>query len=467
MSADCKLWMATSDREAVGDTLDESERHFLRTHPASCEECAAEADVWRDIEGLVDEVEADEVDVPLRSRRAPRMPDVGVPPRFFRTRTVAAVAALGLVAGMAWAVWPRSHAPVAVAAATHPAPGVARLTVITRDAEVDGHPAVIGAALAPGSVVKTREGTACLALDHGVRACLLPGGAVKVADVGEHRKLEVTVGKLVADLDPQAPGTSFSVMTRDGSVTAVGTSFSVEVPADGAPVVARVLHGAVLVNGPRGEQHALSAHAQVTMGTAPHPLLRDEESSEWAAVRDAMMLAGGTHVRRVEQETVAVAPSSVPGPSVSVPFKAPVASAPRVNAPATSASSEAPSLEAPSELLLRARAARGRGDLAEATRLYRELTANHPASAEAHASLVSLGDVLLSTGDAQGALTSFEAYQRTSGPLSQEAAYGRIRALRSLGRAAEERAAILSFFDAYPQAPQIPSLRVRLTGIDP
>jgi hypothetical protein len=74
-----------------------------------------------------------------------------------------------------------------------------------------------------------------------------------------------------------------------------------------------------------------------------------------------------------------------------------------------------------------------------------------------------LGDIQLANlGDASGALRSFDAYLARGGELTQEAKYGRIRALRALGRSAEERKAIEEFVAAYPRSVQASTLQSRL-----
>jgi outer membrane protein assembly factor BamD (BamD/ComL family) len=100
----------------------------------------------------------------------------------------------------------------------------------------------------------------------------------------------------------------------------------------------------------------------------------------------------------------------------------------------------------------------------EARSIYGRLIAQHPGSAEALAALVSLGELQLSQfGDAKAALKSFDAYVRAGGSLAQEARYGRIRALRKLGRHAEEQAAIDRFLADYPHSVQAATLRARLS----
>jgi outer membrane protein assembly factor BamD (BamD/ComL family) len=83
----------------------------------------------------------------------------------------------------------------------------------------------------------------------------------------------------------------------------------------------------------------------------------------------------------------------------------------------------------------------------------------YPSSAEAVASTVSLGDVNLALGDAAGALASFDAYLARGGPLTQEARYGRIRALELLGRSVEADRAADEFVRLYPNSVQARSLR--------
>jgi len=69
-------------------------------------------------------------------------------------------------------------------------------------------------------------------------------------------------------------------------------------------------------------------------------------------------------------------------------------------------------------------------------------------------------------GNAHAALAAFDAYLTGNGSLRQEALYGRIRALRALGKTAPERAAIASFLEAFPESVQASPLRARLAELD-
>jgi tetratricopeptide (TPR) repeat protein len=133
--------------------------------------------------------------------------------------------------------------------------------------------------------------------------------------------------------------------------------------------------------------------------------------------------------------------------------------------PASSAA-ETSSRARPAELLTRARALRASGRYREAAAVYRQLVSSYPRSDEARVSWVSLGELSLSElGDAEAALSCFESYLRGGGSLSQEARYGKIRALGKLHRVAEERAAIERFLVDYPKSVQSGSLRAKLESL--
>jgi tetratricopeptide (TPR) repeat protein len=113
-----------------------------------------------------------------------------------------------------------------------------------------------------------------------------------------------------------------------------------------------------------------------------------------------------------------------------------------------------------------ARSLRASGDFRRAADVYRRIHAAAPQSPSGRAALVSLGELLLSLNDAHGALRAFDSYLVSGGSLAQEALFGRARALRTLNRPAEERAAIERFLAAYPNAPQSRVLRSRLAAMN-
>lgn len=117
----------------------------------------------------------------------------------------------------------------------------------------------------------------------------------------------------------------------------------------------------------------------------------------------------------------------------------------------------------PTKLLEQARRLRAEGRYRDALAVYQRLLREHASSSEARVALVSLGELQLSQlGDAKGALRSFDGYLRAGGALSQEASYGRIRALRRLGQVGEARTAAENFVRRYPNSVQASSLRKEL-----
>ena len=119
------------------------------------------------------------------------------------------------------------------------------------------------------------------------------------------------------------------------------------------------------------------------------------------------------------------------------------------------------------ELLERARTLFAAGKTTAAVSAYRELLARYPQSVEGRVALVSLGRIELQRGQAARAIGYFDRYlSESAGPLRQEARYGRIRALRELGRTDQERRSIEAFLADHPQGIYSPRLRRRLAELD-
>ena len=121
------------------------------------------------------------------------------------------------------------------------------------------------------------------------------------------------------------------------------------------------------------------------------------------------------------------------------------------------AAAPAPSAD---ELLARARSQRAAKEYEAAAKSYEQLVRAHGGSAKARAALVSLAQLYQGPlSDPAKALTHFERYLERGGPLSEEAHYGKIRALRSLGRDAS--AEIDAFLAAYPDTTHADALRAQ------
>jgi TolA-binding protein len=117
-------------------------------------------------------------------------------------------------------------------------------------------------------------------------------------------------------------------------------------------------------------------------------------------------------------------------------------------------------------LLAAAGEARGRGDEAEATRLYQQLLVRHPATREASVARAVLGRMLLARGDSASALDRFDEYLRSGErTLSEEAMVGRARTLERLGRRDEEAKAWSALLQAYPGSAHAARARARLGAL--
>ncbi|WP_437982383.1 tetratricopeptide repeat protein [Sorangium sp. So ce117] len=179
-------------------------------------------------------------------------------------------------------------------------------------------------------------------------------------------------------------------------------------------------------------------------------------------------LAPGAGAPSTEPPPGANAPAAEPSPGAGAPTGEP-ATASAVGARDRAQQPPRPRAEEPAAgpqaLLLRAQTQLGQGKSAEANASYRALLAQYPASPEARAALVSLGQIALHQGKAAEALGYFDRYLAGGGPLAAEARVGRVQSLRRLGRAADERAAIADFLARHGESVHAPRLRARLSEL--
>ncbi len=114
-------------------------------------------------------------------------------------------------------------------------------------------------------------------------------------------------------------------------------------------------------------------------------------------------------------------------------------------------SREATALSA-EDLFSRANAERRAGRMRESLGAYEELLARFPGSSEAQVARVSLGNLLLTRGNAARALTLFDTHLSRGGALAEEALYGKARALHALGRTADEQKVWQTLKSRYPNS---------------
>jgi tetratricopeptide (TPR) repeat protein len=275
-----------------------------------------------------------------------------------------------------------------------------------------------------------------------------------------HRRLFLSKGRAVARLEHQPAHASFAIDTSAGSVRAVGTVFAVIV---GESIELHAVEGTVAVETTRGEE-AFTAPGAMNLRSGERTLL-----SSAAAESDRRLLTGTIQAVPDARELPAASPpQNVAVPVISASSPAPVPSLPQRDVDSRDSIDSGASGESVDQLLLRARSARAASRFQEAAAAYEALERAYPTDPAARAALVSLGNLqLVQLKDPRAALGSFDAYLKTADPtLRPEALAGRIRALRDLGRGAEEKSAIGEFLRLHPDDLRAPSLRSRLIELD-
>jgi len=427
MNLDCQRWAKLADLDAVGEALPSDERAFQRAHEAGCPHCSREARVWRSMGAM------DGQDAELDEREVERVLSVAALDEarrvaFSRRWKNALVVGVGITACAAAAfLWFQGKPDPALRSDGEQALG-------TRAGATSPSPSPAVAPTASQPVVQASP-AACSQVVPGATLCLANGTVLGRRSLdGPHREIEVARGRAVVLLQPQPLGSSFSLTTASGKVTAVGTIFSVDVSEDGT-TVARVVEGKVLVRaGQEDTPHAVKAGQAFRLGEQqPTPLSNQERDLDLGL----LSMAPGDE----KNERGAASPSDAgqaPARSVQPPAR---------------------------DSLELARSLRASGDFRQAADVYRKIYADNPRSPSGRAALVSLGDLLLTLHDPRGALRSFDSYLLAGGDLSQEAMFGRVRALRALNQRGEEERAIKRFIAAYPDAPQSRILRARLAAM--
>lgn len=454
-------WEAHVDKEALGEALSADEQLERDRIASSDAGCAKERDVYQTLSGALERAS---MVVPKADRLILNALDE-VPPfpalRDERPRTgvragwawalCGATAAAGAFGLMTWFGGEPAHtasAPGAPprASASASSPGALRtsLSFSAGVVSVNGSRVIAGSKLEVGSVLESEEGSACLGLERQVIACIAAHSKVRVVALGQHQQLELVAGRVVAVLAPQPAESRFEVTTRAGSAVALGTIFAVEVGSDGSTLL-RVTEGVVKA---RTEKLELLVRPgrELRLGSAELTRL-----SHGTLARDAAVLASlsGWAPDQAQRVRAGYAALHVDAEEA-------------VRAADEQASTRAPTA---AELLSRAGKARSRAAYRAAAQHYEQLIRSYPQSAEASPARVGLAEVRLAhLGDARGALALYEQYLASGGRLAREAHYGKIQALRALGRAQDARAEAVLFSKRYPKSAYTRSLEQQSTG---
>jgi TolA-binding protein len=510
MIEDCQRYGALSDQLALGEPLDAGQRAFMDQHGASCPACRAEAGMWSAL--------GETLENPNRLTDA--FPIIDQPPATpaglggvwrSHSRKLAWGASVLAVAA-AGAVWigsrtsstrPSGTGSGGVATTVH-AKAIAgpQLVLVAGTTNINAQPVRSGRRLALGDDVEVTSGRACLLVPPGVTVCADQGSRLKVEKLDPAvRRLRLRTGHAVARLEPQPAGSSFGFETSAGAIIAKGTVFSLQAFDD--QVALRVHEGTVVQQ--RAENvDGFAAPAAVLLSrsapairptdqlwSADTPLLNVAKRFTDRATCELQVTSKAAGLVSIDDTELGSTPLSAllaPGSyllGLQQGGRAPVAerltlfngarlvrnyeaqanpddaqSGVAVRSAAQASSAHEHPTGNPAGLLAEARALRQNARYNEAGATYARLLREYPTSSEARAAIVSLGELQLSQlGDPKSALRSFDAYLRKPGALSQEAGYGRIRALQRLGRTEEAERAIGAYLTAYPKSPQAATLR--------
>jgi hypothetical protein len=453
-SSERELWEGIVDREALGEPPSAEERARRDLLARTDADCAAETEVYRALGAALGKASrpADAGDRLIQTALRVNASELSAPlapaPRSLRARAGVAAGVVSVLAAGAVLFASRAETtvvklapassvvvPPKVASTPSDVERTARLEGVEGAVLVDGATPGRGTHVALGSRVQIGTGRACLAFERDVVACAGAGSEVRVTALGARQELELVKGHLVAVLKSQPAGSHFAVSTTSGVVRAVGTVFAVEVaPAGGTTL--RVVEGSVAAR-TSGVERLVEPGQELVLGAGDTSPLRASD---------------------LERDRVVV--SAVPSFAPALGERATSSFAPGPRAASREATDAARAEPSALALLELASKARSRGAYAEAARHYERLLSAHASTPEARAATIGLAELRLSRlGEPARALALFERYLASGGSLSQEAHYGKIQALRALGRARDAEREVAAFLELYPKSAYAGSLR--------
>ena len=420
-------WRNLMEADATGESLSDDDRGFLQSHRGVDPEVRVEQDVLHALQhagedhdgtgksddALVQDVLADfDVHAPARVTTAT--------PRRQGWIAVGVLLAAGLVA---WLAWPRgSSVPPS-------REGIASTTPAKQDAPRE-EPIVAPTTAVPPEPVPPPEPTIVAIAPLVVRS----GSFVDGDGIAIGKDAALDVGKITAKDDACVHAGTYEACFDAGSVLALSRdtdelriaidSGSVKVDTDGSQAAATTSTIVYEVAGQR----------VVPAATTVFVIKASKDG------RFSVDVTGG-QVRVVERGGAAVV------------LKA-------GQSRAFGARDAAPGMTA-TQWLERARTKRGAGDIDGAIAAYEGLVDDHPSASSSKTAMVTLGQLYLDRNKAKPALAWFDRYLAKGGPLAEDAAYGRIRALRALGRGGDEKKATEAFLAKYPSSSYAAKLRDR------
>jgi tetratricopeptide (TPR) repeat protein len=363
-----------------------------------------------------------------------------------------------------------------------------------------------------GERLLVRDGEVAMGLPTGITVLGAAGTELVLGRLDDEAiRIDLERGDLLISATPGRSGPGFSIATGSGEVFVTGTVFSVVRTARAVDV--SVYRGSVRIEEPGRKPRALAAGRTMALGAGEaRPVDPPAEQAALLRARalDLLERGAGISVRvssvppgaavMIDGSPIGATPVGAavrPGHrklEISLDGHAPVSERIEIGgegaisrvfelkpipvASAVETGSEPaekarpvrpePPVISARELLKIAQALRANRDWQGAVGAYSRLVESYPSSPEARSARVSMGSIQLDhLGRPQDAIRNFDAYlnQAPRGPLAPEAAYGRARSLRKLGRQHEERAALESFLERYPTAVQAGAVVRRLAEI--
>lgn len=520
---DCKRIAKLWEEETAGGELTSEQIDLIDSHLEICEECRFELtafdSLFADAEDGPVPFAGDDIsrrrwiDETISKAREHRVASLSDDQGGNRWKALAAAAVIALIGGAAafFALNPAEHSEPhpainPVATAPTPAPvaiGRGEILLKSGKVRVHGEDVTPDTTVTLGTTLATGAGSTVVDLTTGIRVTLRPRTSTQVTAMGEDGiELTVKKGKILAMVDPKREGPPFSVASSAGKIMVTGTVFSVDVSGDGTRV--GVIRGTVKLNEKGMPPRSMTVGESALMGTEgvsslstdeqeaavgamkvldmlspdAHTLIKLDSLPEGAAVKLDSALLGTTPIFARVRPGHRVAELAMEGRTSVREFlelgrgteisrvfdleETPVETAAAMIAPR-----ERQDID-PSDLLAKAQRLRAARDWKGAAQAYQAIVKQYPDTVEGRMSLISLGAIRLDhLGDAAGGLRSYEAYLKVAsrGTLAQEAAYGRIRALRKMGRADQERSALEGFLRDFPDALLADAARARLADM--
>lgn len=517
-AGECDKAQRQMQRLLLDEEVSAAERQALSAHLEACRDCGLEARVWEGLRfspstaGWAGEGTRRLVADTLRKERDQEQSSALRSPWGRRLAWAGAgVGALGLLIFLSVLVLGPSRKEGLTGRVSQES-GEATIALLSGEAYRAGGSVSVGEVFEQGAVLKVGGGRAGLVWKDGSRVILDRSARLKLLQTrGNTRRLRLRQGRLLAMVAKRGHRQRFSVETPFGQVVVKGTRFWVDL--SGAHKQVGVLQGRVRVRTARsvtdlvagqvidliggrvsqitGAQRAAMsrlARTATIFGQSAGALLLLSTEPTGAQVSIDGEVLGNTplgalvspgrrwlEISRPGYKSIAqhwhcvpyavipgfwrlkpvprtlVHPPGAPPETLGVPMRAKVSPRGRV-----------PSITA---LLREVRTRRLRKDWRGVARTYRRLIRFYPGSREARTCLVPLGEMQLTyLNQARAALRSFDNYLRgtSRGALAREAFWGRIRALRRLGRKSEEIASLRRFLRTYPRSLRATSARTRL-----